>query len=399
MKRLLLMAHYFPPVAGVGVQRPASFTRHLPEFGWEVTVVRAPIPLNARVDTVDLGSARVVEAGLSNLGPIRDRGARWVLPVLRTVSRLVVEWRPHALMCTGGPFIPFLVPLLIKKRYGIPYVLDFRDPWSLNPYMEPRSLKGKMARTLEKHLEAIAVAGAEIVLSVSARMTSDLADAHPTVPRSRFQTLYNGYDEGEFATLKPVDLPKHQYHIVYTGTAGDPHYPFGKMFRALQMLLYDNPDMRAVICLHLIGNVSMEYQQMIERLGLQDVVKCHGFQPHRETLRYLLAADLLFLLIDNSAGQGNLLYDVSGKVFEYIRAGKPVLAQVPRNGEAFQILSRAGLLLHVDSAEIALARALNQQVGRTNVLDIDTAFVRTFERRAQVKDLAGILERLSCAGW
>lgn len=395
MRTVLIIAPAFPPQGGVGAQRPAKFAKYLPEFGWSPVVLSAPVPPKAPLDTAleaEVSHIPVYRADLTRIPGIRDRTVCWLPAAWRALLSLHKQHAIDAIYVTGGPFLSFLLPWRLRRRGGPPYVLDFRDPWTLNPYTRSRTTKGRILHHFFQLAERKTIAGAHKVITVSEMMTQDLAAAYPQEPKSKFATIYNGYDDDDLTDCTPVVTEPGTWNLVYMGTAALPHYPFDAVFLAISDLVRNRPDLAARFRLHLVGHVAEEYRRRIHSLGIASQVKVVGFLPHRWALQALAAGDASLLVIQAPTDSDGARYDVSGKLFHYLQVRKPVLATVPPGGEARRLLERAGLLVDLGLAPAEMSAVLTRMITQENQLKPDLGFVQQFSRRIQAGQLARLLD-------
>lgn len=393
MKKVLFIAHAFPPEGGPAVQRTASWAHFLPEFGWRPTVVTVSDVRDASPRD-ESWLAVLKEVRIERVAPtapwlIRDKGLRWTLPLLRFVERLLRHETYQAAIVSGGPFFPFVVAAFICKRHGIPLVLDYRDPWVNNPYRRATTLKGKVVERLAILAERYAVTSANAVISVSPGLLRMVA---PPRPGTVTEVIPNGYLEEEYHRAEPVALEPGRCHLVYVGSVGRPHYPLETLLEALKLERQRCPE--TPIRLHLVGTVDRAHQEKIATLALDDMVFQYGFRPHREALGFLKAAAGLVLVIPEMGGATQ--YDVSTKVYEYLRTGAPVLALVPTSGEAARLLRGAGVgLFPSDQSPEGVSAAMRLLSEGQAPAVAQTDFVRQFDRRVQVERLSKLLDGLS----
>jgi glycosyltransferase involved in cell wall biosynthesis len=438
MKKVLVIAYEFPPSGGGGVQRTLKFVKYLSVYGWQPIVLTVKNPLyplsdETLVDEVpsDVPVKRAQEwlpntwtqkvRGRLRSGPskkasndtklrrvmakfdarirkqirllyikaiqlaIPDQHIAWVIPAFLKARGLVKREKPEAVYLTGPPFSVFIIGYLLKWFFGIPYVVDFRDAWSLNPLLE-RRLKKSIIAPLEYQI----IKSAAKAIFATRIMQEDYEEKYPSLAH-KFSTITNGYDEADFIDVVPKKLPS--ISVVYMGRV-TPKRKLGNFLLALKDVFAQEASWRSKIKLYFVGDVYMGHVDTIKRLGLGDVVELVGYLPHREALGYTLGADVLLLL-----GSGDLA-EMTGKIFEYLRANRPVFAVVPRDGEAGKLLRQSGhgIVAQYDNlSEITdkLKKLLLNHPGNMRVQDGPDPIVSQFDRRCLTKRLAGVLEKVS----
>jgi glycosyltransferase involved in cell wall biosynthesis len=408
-RAVLLIAGDFPPVGGAAVQRLLKFAQHLPRHGWRpVVLTTTPDPLRPRDPT--LLQALAPETVVCRVRAPRLPGFRpWRL------RRLMVDWllgsdercwwRPFAsnrgrrLLQDGGvsamissspPFSTHRVALDLRRAATRPWIADFRDPWVGNFGLRfPTAWHRRRALRLERQV----VGSADRVLVVSESMRANLLGRHPDLEPGKVEVLPNGFDAEDFVALEPAALDPTKMWIVYAGSIhGDSATPF---FRALRAAI-DQGVPPEQLRVRLVGRFGRQVGRAIRSLGLDGLVEQVGSLPYRESLAQMLGADSLLLLIPNQPGAEVVL---TTKLFEYLIAGKPILALVPP-GAAADLIGRAragSVVAPDDSAAIAaqIAAAHRRWHDREPVVAPVTAVVLGYERRQQARRLAAILEQLA----
>src|SRR3954468_6803476 len=225
--RLLVAAYYFPPSNVVGAQRVSKFVKYLLRMGVEIDVVAADpryygAAVDARIpDYLSGPGVRVLRTqAVRARGPIKEEGLYWLPYLVPTLLRLSRERRYDAFFITGNPFMSFLAAPILKRLRGVPYILDFRDPWSMSPYRRRTVLNTGLAQMI-RSIEKTAVRSADVVLNVTDDASHLYIDHYSKrgVPKDRFQTIMNGVDLEDLANVEPVQ-PLAAFSLVYSGKFG-----------------------------------------------------------------------------------------------------------------------------------------------------------------------------------
>jgi glycosyltransferase involved in cell wall biosynthesis len=438
VKNLLLVAHNFPPAAGPAVQRPAKFAKYLPEFGYRPLVLASGAPRNKHAPDQSLldglqqtevvscyGRERYLpllqRAGLGFLAKfclLPDREVLWVPAALRAATELAKQRPLHAIFTTVRPWSCVLLGQQLKKTLGIPWVLDYRDPWTTGNTSWPTPLH----RWHDVRQEREAVRAADAIVVVTPTMKELLVKAFPEA-RGKVHVICNGYDGEDFIDLTPAPPPD-RLRIGYTGglvdydpfwgglaalrakllrprTSSDwsTHSPF-YLLRAVRALLDERPEWNDRIELCFAGGFGKANRRHVERLGLGHVVSVQGYLAHDRSVRLLMDCDVLFLpMVSPCDGQRS--YNLSGKVFEYLAAGKPILAAVPE-GDARDLIRRARAGWCVDPRDVESLRnhlraLVEQKLSGSTGSAPDREYVARFERRELTRQLAALLDSLTAA--
>jgi glycosyltransferase involved in cell wall biosynthesis len=391
VRRLLILSYFYPPLAGGGVHRVLSFTRHLPAHGWECSVVCAgahdywvrdetllsQVPAGTEVLRVAGGSAL---AGLLRTGGMgtaagtagrRSSGAFAALRALsdwfllpdsylgwagraRGAARArIARGGIDALMSSSPPDSVHLAAADVARDTRVPWVADFRDPWiGLNFRRPPTAWHA--AR--QSDMEARVTANAGLVLAAS-RTHADQLTARTHARPQRLRFLPNGYEPAP-AGSGSAD-PRH-FRVVFTGSLSLME-DAGTLLAAVHELLERDPGARAELRVDLAGPYDSEWPARAVALGLGEVVRLPGPLAHAESRSLQRAADLLLLWKPNGTGFRTM---VPGKLYEYLDSGRPVLALLPAGDEAAGLVERAGGTRLDPGDTSALARELGSRLAR-----------------------------------
>lgn len=374
MKRVLIVARFFPPGTGGGVYRTLGFTRHLPGFGYEPVVLTGPALSPSEGDPELLASVsrlEIVRAGRgSPLSAARSMADRppWISALARAAAWVTIPdsyagWRADAVRAglerskrgdlsaiysTSPPDTDHLVALDLHRASGLPWVADFRDPWIGLAYRDPPT---PLHRAAHERLLREVLRRATRVVAATEGTERWLRAVDPSIaPRS--SVIPNGFEAEEWRGVVPRRFDR--FTMIHAGRLSDDRTlePFA---RGLAAFLARDPARRAAIQCFLLGPQDATQARVVERAGLDGVVRFEGNRSHAETLSMEAGADLLLLLKSRSARYRDL---VPGKLYEYLGAGRPVLAIAPE-GPAADLVRRFGMgwVADPDSAD-SIADAL-----------------------------------------
>jgi glycosyltransferase involved in cell wall biosynthesis len=421
--RVLIVSFYFPPAGGGGVQRVLKLCRHLPELGVEVDVLAPDDPKWGAVDpglAADIPSTTTVHraryrgpshaqtpaARLAAADGLRSIGVRaallgrrvllpdpeiaWFPDAFRAGLRAVREREIDVVLSTSPPNSAHVIGAAIARRAGVPFVADFRDSWLANPHRsyEKRSVRAKRA------VEArIAHAALRRVAAVSAVTPSIAAEAAELAPAGTpVRVVANGCDFEEFDGL--VYARGERMRIVHAGSFFGQRSP-RPFLGALAAVLSERPELRGRVQAAFLGELRPADREWALALGLGDGLSLEGFRPHAEALAAMRAADVLLLLVPRAGGRG--LSVVSGKVFEYLAAERPILALVPPEGDAATLLRETGSAWIADpDDEAAIAAAIAESIaawegGRLEERRLTPEWREQLDRRTRAAELAELL--------
>ena len=420
MKRVLLVAYYFPPMGSSGVQRPLKFAKYLAEHGWEpivltpepgayhtfdpslleelkdrrVTIKRvsANTPFHVagsaplKVDFIPEPFAKMLR-WLSRLFWLPDNKTGWIQPAYEKALQIYQETPYDAIFSTAAPYSNLILARRLKKSLQLPTIMDLRDEWldsHLITYPTPWH-KRKMAR-----IEQETLSSADLVTVINKAVGSSIEARIPSVST---HLLRQGFDPEDFQQ-EPDRRDPDICIILYSGIFYGQRNPLS-FFKAVADLLDRRPELRNSIRLTFQGGLEDRYLNRAEELGIRELVKDLGYLAHQEAVQNLLTADLMWLVVGHRRHADRVTV---GKLFEYFGAGKPILGLMPQGaGRELLKLYGAGYLANPEDTHqisIQLEQFLDQwQSG--NLPKPDPVFIQKYDRKAIAGELAQLLNQLS----
>lgn len=361
MKReVIILSPYFPPSTIAGVHRARHLAKHLPATGWQPIVLcvheacheqRLDPDLAALVPgSVETIKVQALPARLTRCFGLGEISLRAWAPMQRALFRLLATRPIGAVLITGAPFYPMLFAAEIKRRFDVPVVLDFQDPWVSSWGAEqPAASKAGISHQLATWLEPRALRGADFVTSVSEVQNDQMRARYPWFDGTRMAAIPIGGDRDDFAALRRA--PKHfadgaemrtdEIRLSYVGTLL-PHWPTVRMlFRALKKLRADDPLVARRIRLHFAGTTgdAATYRalSLADEEGVADAVRETPKRlPYLEALSVLSRSHGILLI-----GSDEPHYTAS-KIYPALMSGRPFLSLYHRSSSAHQVLSAAG---------------------------------------------------------
>ncbi|MFQ5797364.1 MAG: glycosyltransferase [Bacteroidota bacterium] len=424
MKKVLIIAYYFPPMGLSGVQRTLKFAKYLPSYHWkptvltvaptgylakdlsllqeaeesEVEVVRSktldPTRLFRKHNVVSLPPEFVRKTlnRISQVFFIPDNKIGWKSRARKTAEHLLRKEKFDIIFATAPPYTDFLIGVELKKKFNIPLVLDYRDAWVDYPY---HFYLTPIHRWLHVRFERKVLESSDKVVVVNRRIKELLLRRYPFLRYDDIVTISQGFDPADFQFEPDTQLPKsNRMRFTYSGTFIDDVTP--KYFlRALRKVLDEHPRLRGRIEACFIGHFRNENLRIVTRLGLEKDVKIIKYLDHRESVKYLLASDVLWLMIGKGKGMDTRS---TGKLFEYIGARKPILGCV-QDGVVKETILKSGAGVVVDAEDfVAMSAAIKDfydQFEKRKLKSPDDNFVANYDRVRLTADLAKIFELLS----
>jgi len=317
----------------------------------------------------------------------------WHGPALRRGRRILRERPVDVIFATGPPFTAHWIARDLARTARLPLVLDFRDPWTRAPFYPARP---GWARRLDEALERSCVEEAAAVVTVNREIHDDLRTRFPRLPGERVRVIPNGFDPQDFAGI--AMSPPEDFVLTHAGTLPDSGLPVA-LREALERLGAEDSVFRESFRLVLAGTVGPVVRRQIAGAWFAPRVEDRGYLPHADSVRLLRSSTLLLLLIEPQRARGIL----TGKVFEYLASGTPVLAIAPP-GEAAELIeeARAGPVLRHDDvagAHRALRAAWEaHRAGRPPFPAALPEIVARYSRPEQARLLAALLGEVAKGG-
>ena len=319
---------------------------------------------------------------------VPDPRVGWVRPSVRFLKKYLKEHPVDAIVTTGPPHSMHLIGLRLSRATGLPWISDFRDPWTKMYYLKHLGLSKRTWRRLGK-MEQRVLDGSSTVLAVTPLVQEDFQAR----TRTPVAMITNGYDREDFSGPEPV--PDGFFNIVHTGLFASDGNPL-VFWKVLGSMVSDDPEFADRLRLRLVGKVDREVFDAIAAAGLREHVVSLGYLDHAGAVREQRGATLLILPLRNDPEYRPIL---PGKLFEYLAARRPILGIGQEDGAMARVLSETGAGITADWQNESAIRAtlesawnaFRQPTGLPPV----TGDISRFERRALTASLARLLNSLS----
>lgn len=439
MKRVLLIAYYFPPLGWSGVQRTLKYIKHLREFDWEPTVVTVSdtkfsvrdeslfqeLPKDIEVirlpdvflkgitdqmlkellelvkpayDLIEdkqlktsyLDQIQAKIAELRNMLLLPDGNIIWAKNVIDKINQKVALNDFDIIYSTSGPYSDHIIGFYLKKECGLPWVADFRDEWTNNSYYN--FTMESIRYQVEKHLENKIVLAADQIITVSPVSTNNYQQLFK-VSTAKMTTIPNGYDEEDFLELETYP-DSDRFSIIHNGSFYLQRNPY-TFLEALENLIQAGEIDEEKVLIEFIGIVDDNIKAKVNQLPINRLINWAGYLTHQESLAKALQANLLLLVI----GPGEKMKSICpGKIFEYLRLGKPILSLSPTGSVVDQLLQETG---HGNNVEYDDMQGIEKLIIKKyrdwlagKKLTINRQAIRKYERRYLTQQLAELFDSL-----
>jgi glycosyltransferase involved in cell wall biosynthesis len=395
-RTVIIVSPYFPPSGVAGVHRARHLAKHLPSAGWTPVVLCVNEAHHEQRLDPSLGALVSAETEIVKVGAIPAKFTRpfgvgeislraW-FQLSGKLSELLSRRPVHAVMITGSPYFPMLLARRMKRRFRVPVLLDFQDPWvSTWGETQPALSKSGISHALAKTLEPRALRNADYVTSVSEVQNAELAARYPWINSERMAAIPIGSDADEFRVSRTmttrvgtVPLPPENIHLSYVGTI----WPgvlgsVRALLRAFAKLRASDPRLAARIRLNFVGTNADPNNVTTKRVvplaqteGVADAVcEFPARLPYLEALSVLARSHGLLLI-----GSDEPHYTAS-KIYPALMSQRPYVSLYHRASSAHAILSAAGgglALAFERSADLADLEAPLAEALRTLALQPDT---------------------------
>jgi len=430
MKKVLIITYYWPPSGGAGVQRWLKFVKYLREFGWEPIVYtpenpEAPaidnsllkdIPENLTVLKTKIwepynlyksfigqkkeekinagfltekkkpGLAEKISVWIRGNWFIPDARKFWIKPSVKFLSEYLKKNPVDAMVSTGPPHSMHLIALGLKKKLNIPWLADFRDPWTNIDFYDKLKLT-QSSDAKHKKLELEVLKNADKVVCVSWNWAKDFQKIYPR----EVEVITNGFDEADFdySGFK-LDGKFSISHIGAMNKDRNPH----EFWKALKELVDENDSLKKDLKLRLIGKNDISVIESVERNGLKEFTETISYLPHNEVLKQICTSQLLLLPLNDTT---NTLGIIPGKIFEYLAAKRPVFAIGNENGDSAKIIreAHAGIVCDFRNKE-KMKQELKKMYEeyKNGNLEISSEKIGIHSRKNKTAELTAVLNSL-----
>jgi glycosyltransferase involved in cell wall biosynthesis len=425
--KVLIILYYWPPAGGSGVQRFLKFVKYFRDYGIEPIVfcpegadypVEDPHLSKDIPDDLEVIRMRIFEpfaaykifTGKGRKGKISmnlsthsskpgwreklalwiranafipDAKIFWVAPSVKFLEQYVKENQVQAIVTTSPPMSLSLIGRNLKRRTGLPWIADFRDPWTDIDWFADLPL---MNWAKKKHfaLQASVLKEASAVTVIGPTMAA-LMKSHVKRP---IEVITNGYDEQD---LQEQVILSDRFTILHMGVLlRNRNHPF--LWECLAELVNSNADFAADLDIQLVGQVDFRVPERIKELGLEPYVTFVSHVSHAEAVKRQQSSQVLLLLVDNIP---TAKLTLTGKFFEYLMTGRPILCIGPKEGDVDYILQETGAGILVDFGDReALKSAIMSYYAqwKAGTLSVDSKNTEKYSRRFLTGKMAEVIK-------
>jgi glycosyltransferase involved in cell wall biosynthesis len=337
-----------------GVLRPIKFAKYFKEFDWQPIIItdtprnyyakddflmnelrdsdtriyrtrlrgRKNILNDNKLKRLPNEGTRQIFRNLSQILHIPDSKKKWQKRAIMLASNILDNEDISIIYTTAPPFRDFNIGVELKKKYNIPLVVDYRDSWLDSP---SRFFLTPMHRFANMKMEAEVLRVADVVLTINRRIKEKIIGQYPKIKQNDITIMPHCYDKEDFEQFN-TQLPRtSKMRFTHAGSFFNNDTP--KYFlEALSIVFRRKPELKKKIEACFIGSLTKENINRIKEFNLFDTIYAPGYVNHKESIKYMLASDVLWFMIGK--GQGDELV-TPAKLSEYIGAEKPIIACIP----------------------------------------------------------------------
>jgi glycosyltransferase involved in cell wall biosynthesis len=380
MKKVLIITYYWPPSGKASLQWPLKIIKHLPEFGWQPVVLTVeddtfsdkdetflkqipedlkviktkalePFNLYKKFTGKEKDSKLIASETISTKNKslahrlsiwirmnlfIPDARIGWYFPAVKSGTNFINDEKIDAIVSVGPPHTAHLIGKKLSVKYNLPHIPVFIDPWVDIAYYQ-NFKRNNITLKIDNHLEKSVLQNSEAVIFVTETMKKDYQQKYPFL-KNKSNVLYWGYSEEDFNDIELKENTRNEKILVHAGNLFSYQNPSKLWQQVKKEIDQGNP-----VRIKFVGTIDGEIVKSISSAGLDPYTDYLGFLPYKKMLAEICNAD--FLLVCATEPR-----HVPGKLFEYLKAGKPIIAYGDNNEEVKRILeeSNTGMMFGYD---------------------------------------------------
>ena len=427
--KVLIITYYWPPSGGSGVQRWLKFVKYLREFGWEPVIYTPENPEAPSIDNsllidipehISVIKTKILEpyslykffVGKSKKSTIKtgflsekesstvkekfsiwirsnffipDARKFWINPSVKFLKKYLKKNHVDVIVSTGPPHSMHIIADRLKQKFAIPWLADFRDPWTNIDFYEELKLS-KRADLKHHKLEYNVLKNSDIVTIISSGMREDFLKIY----KRNYNVIPNGFDD----TVISQDISLNEkFTIAHIGSMAKSRNPI-VFWRSISELIIDNENLSKDLEILLVGSVDFSIKKTIEDFNLQHFVKYVDYLPHNEILKLQRKAQVLLLIINNTP---NAKLVMTSKLFEYMAAERPILCIGPEDGDAAYAIkdTNTGLVSGFEDSKLLRSNILKYyNLFLKNELLVKSKNIEKYSRKNLTRNMSELLDKL-----
>ncbi|MEO6883592.1 MAG: glycosyltransferase family 4 protein [Bacteroidia bacterium] len=439
MKKALIITYYWPPSGGSGVQRWLKFVKYMREFGWEPIVytpsngekpvidssLEKDIPENTLIlkqpiwepysiyklfigqkKSQKINAAFLSENEKSKYSEkfsvwlrgnffIPDARKFWVKPSVKYLTNYLKKNPVDLIISSGPPHSMHLIAMQVKKKFNIPWIADFRDPWTNIDFYQDLMLSS-FADKKHKRLELKVLKNADSVISVGKTMSEEFEKiifqaGIKSKIKNKFRVITNGFDTDDVSSEKII-LDK-KFSIAHIGTMVKSRNPEA-FWKVLGELVQENNFFANDLEIKLAGKIDISIMKNIEYFKLEKQLNKIDYLSHAEIVKVQQQSQILLLVLNNTHNAKGVL---TGKMFEYLSAQRPILCIGPKDGDAAEIIAetQSGITVEFED-DVNLKKIILEYYNlyQKNNLQTTNTHIEKYSRKNLTRNLCEIMDEV-----
>lgn len=423
MRKVLVISYYWPPSGGGGVQRWAKMCKYFNDFSWEPIVYIPENPdypiiddsFNKDVQNIKVLKGKIIEPSrlLRKLGAkneaalnsgfvsdkkslkqqtaiairgnffIPDARKLWISPSVKVLSKWLNTNDVDAIISTGPPHSCHMIALALKKKFKLPWISDFRDPWTNIDFYNDLHLSSYADKQHRKK-EREVLETADVVVGIGKTLCDELKE----LGAKKTMVITNGYDK-----LQGLTSLDKEFSMLHIGRLGGSRNPV-LLWEVLSEMRKEDDEFSKLCKVKLVGNVDGEVKKSIEKMGLESMVEFIDNVSNDTSLSIQQRSQLLLLLINDTPNAKGIL---TGKFFEYLSTKRPIVCIGPKNGDAAEILNNTGsgeIFSFTEKDELKKHITIQFRRYKQGVLNLGEVNVAEYSRKNLAKRYTELLNSL-----
>ncbi len=422
--KALIITYYWPPAGGSGVQRWLKFVKYLQDFDVEpvvytvqdpkyalmdetlekeipknITILKQPIWEPNNLLTLFKSKQQKTSAGFLNPDPsflekqlqyirannfIPDARKFWIKPSIKYLSEYLKNNKVDVIITTGPPHSLHLIGMELKRRFPIKWISDFRDPWTDIDYFHQLPLTEKAIQK-HKELEKKVLQQSDVVIVIGKTMKEKFDKFNRNI-----HVISNGFDGDIAASEKELDKKFSITHIGLMNADRNPKI----LWEVLSEMISEISEFAKDLEIKLIGEVAKEVKTHIADSKLEKMTQYINYVPHHKVMEYQRSTQVLLLAVNNVPSAKGI---ITGKIFEYLQANRPIVAIAPKNGDLAEIIDKtnAGFVVDFDDKENLKKTILDlYKKYKGGELKVDTNNIEQYQRKNLTSKLAEVIKNI-----
>lgn len=322
---------------------------------------------------------------------IPDARKSWIKPSVIFLNQWLEKNKADVIISSGPPHSMHLIALKLKEQTGLPWLADFRDPWTNIDYY--RDLMLSKASDRKHHdLEKTVLQNADSIVSVGKTMNDEFLTLTGHVSKNKFHVITNGYDEDDIPSGK-IPLSK-KFTLTHAGTLVKTRNPV-TLWKSLSELTAEIPSFSDDLEIVLAGKTDFAVNESLKEYGLEKFVNRKGYISHNDAVKLLHSSQVLLLVLNDTPNSKGIL---TGKLFEYLTSRRPILCIGPEDGDAAEMVKEchAGVTCSFQSSgKIKEAIAEFYKQFKNGKIESGCKGIEKYSRKALTGKLTEIMNQIS----